>query len=89
MQTFRNQSFEGRSFLLDEVAFIGCKLKNCDLYYAGGDVEMLDTGLESCHFHWRGPARNTMALLQSLGMLRVPNQRQTPFQVNIAGHKAN
>ena len=89
MQTFKNQSFEDRSFVLDETVFVNCKLKNCDLYYSGGDVEIVNTGMDTCHFHWRGAAKNTAALFQSIGMLRPPNQQQFPAQVNIAGQKTN
>jgi len=89
MQTFKNQHFEDRSFELDATVFVNCKLKNCDLYYSGGDVEMIGTAMENCPIHWRGAAKNTVWVLQSLGMLRPPNQQQLPAQVNIAGQKTN
>lgn len=86
MQTFKNQKFEDRSFVLDETVFIECKLKNCDLFYSGGDVEMLNTGMDNCRFHWRGPAKNMLWLMQMLGLLKP--QQQLPAQVNIVGQKA-
>jgi hypothetical protein len=89
MQTFRNQHFDSRTFELDETVFVECELKNCDLYYSGGDVEMINTKMDACHFHWRGAARNTVGLLQSFGMLRAPGQQEIPGQVNIVGQKAN
>jgi hypothetical protein len=89
MQTFKNQHFEDRSFVLDETVFVNCKLKNCDLYYSGGDVEIANTALDNCQFHWRGPAKNVFGLLQGFGMLKAPTQQQLPVQVNIAGQKTN
>jgi hypothetical protein len=89
MQTFKKQSFDGRSFDLDETVFIECQLKNCDLFYAGGDVEMINTKMENCKFHWRGAAKNTVWILQSLGMLKEGLQQNQNQQVNIAGQKAN
>jgi hypothetical protein len=76
METFRNQAFEGKSFILDQVVFVNCALRNCDLFYAGGDFEWVNTRFEDCRFHWRGAARNTLALLQVIGMLPPPAQPQ-------------
>jgi hypothetical protein len=89
MQTYKKQSFEDRTFVLEETVFIECQLKNCDLYYSGGDIEMVNTKMENCPFHFRGPARNTAGLLKTFGMLREPNQQQIPAQVTIAGQKVN
>jgi hypothetical protein len=76
MQTHRNQTFQGKSIILDEVVFIDCKLIDCDLYYSGGDHEWMNTTFENCRFHWRGPAKNTVTLLQMVGLLPLPTQPQ-------------
>jgi len=76
MQAFKNQKFDGRSFDLDEVVFIQCQLKDCDLFYSGGDTEWLDTKFENCRWHWRGPAKNCAMLFQVLGMLKPPQAQQ-------------
>lgn len=76
METYRNQTFEGKSFILEEVAFIQCKLTDCDLYYSGGDFDWANSNFENCRFHWRGTAKNTIALLQSLGMISIPTPPQ-------------
>ena len=71
METYRNQSFRGKSFVLEEVAFVNCTLSDCDLYYSGGDFDWVDTRFEGCRFHWRGPAKNMFALAQTLGMIQA------------------
>jgi hypothetical protein len=75
METYRNQNFQGKSFILDEVVFLECKLSDCDLYYSGGDFEWVNSHFGNCRFHWRGAAKNTLALLQTMGALKSP---QTP-----------
>jgi len=72
MQSFKGQSFDGRVFEMDDTVFFNCKLKNCDLYYSGGDFEWLETSFENCRWHWRGPARNALMLAQLIGM--IPQQ---------------
>jgi hypothetical protein len=72
METYRNQNFQGNSFILENVVFLKCKLSDCDLYYSGGDFEWTETFFENCRFHWRGSAKNTLALLQAMGMTMTP-----------------
>lgn len=69
MQTYKDENFQGRSFTLEEVTFIKCTLADCDLYYNGGDFEWIETRFDNCRFHWRGPAKNTLAMAQVLGMI--------------------
>jgi len=77
METFRNQSFQARSFILEQVAFVKCKLTDCDLYYSGGDFDWAETAFENCRFHWQGAAKNTVALLQTMGMIQMPIPAQS------------
>ena len=87
MQTIRGQSFTGSTFILDDVVFLDCKLKDCDLYYSGGDHEWVNTSFENCRFHWRGPAKTTVALLSVLGLLATP--KGPPAVPTSAGGKPN
>jgi hypothetical protein len=76
METYRSQNLQGKSLILEEVAFVKCKLIDCDLYYSGGDFDWTETQFENCRFHWRGAAKNMFALAQIMGMVKI----QTPPQ---------
>jgi hypothetical protein len=69
IETFKNENFHGKSFHLDDVVFINCQLTECDIYYSGGDFEWVSSNFVDCRFHWRGSAKNTLALAQAIGML--------------------
>ncbi len=88
METHRNQKFQGKSFILDEVVFLDCKLTDCDLYYSGGDSEWVNTTFENCRFHWRGPAKNMLAILQGLGLLQTPTPDLSQ-NLKLTGQKLN
>lgn len=66
IKVYEDKTLNDQSFCLDEVVFIRCRLKNCDLFYSGGDYEWIETGMENCRFHWRGAAKNSFALFTSL-----------------------
>ena len=78
METHRNQNFQGKSFVVEEVAFINCKLTDCDLYYSGGDFDWMNSNFDNCRFHWRGAAKNTLALFQAIGILNLQAVPQIP-----------
>jgi hypothetical protein len=65
------------NFVVEEHIFINCKLKNCRLYYSGGPYEWQNTSFENCSWGFRGPAKDTMMLCMTLGMLK---QGQAPPQ---------
>jgi hypothetical protein len=78
METHRNQNFQGKSFVVEEVAFINCRLTDCDLYYSGGDFDWMNSNFDNCRFHWRGAAKNTLALFQAMGILNLQAVPQIP-----------
>jgi hypothetical protein len=86
METYTNQNFQGKSFILENVVFLKCKLIDCDLFYSGGDFEWAETFFENCRFHWRGSAKNTLALLQGMGMIPMPTPAKN---LGIPGQKVN
>lgn len=86
MQTLKGQKFDGRSFDLDDTVFFDCQLNDCDFYYTGGDFEWVNTTFQNCRFHWRGSAKNTLALLQAIGLLQL---KVAPAIPQSAGGKPN
>jgi hypothetical protein len=88
METFRNQDFQGKSFVIEEVAFVNCRLTDCDLYYSGGEFDWMNSHFESCRFHWRGPAKNTLALFQNIGMISAQTA-PLPLSLDSTGQKLN
>ncbi len=69
IKVYEDKTLNDLSFILEHVVFIRCRLKNCDLFYSGGDYEWIDTNFDNCRFHWRGMAKNTFALLQGMGIV--------------------
>lgn len=70
MQAFKDKTFENQSFVIEEVYFENCVLRNCDLFYSGGDFEWVNASFDNCRFHFRGAAKNTQTLFQSMGLLK-------------------
>ena len=69
LKVYEDKILDDQSFILDEAVFIRCRLKNCDLFYSGGDCEWVETNFENCRFHWRGAAKNSFALFQQLQLM--------------------
>lgn len=78
ISVYEDKTLSDQSFILDEVVFIRCRLKNCDLFYSGGDYEWVDTAMENCRFHWRGAAKNSVALFQQLQLMNQQANKPVP-----------
>lgn len=74
IKAYRDKSISNESFVLEEAAFFNCTLKNCDLFYSGGDFQVQETKLDGCRVHFRGAALRTQQMLLSMGMLKAPLQ---------------
>ena len=74
IKAYREKNISNESFVLEEAAFFNCHLKNCDLFYSGGDFQVQETKLEDCRIHFRGAAQRTQQMLLSMGMLKAPLQ---------------
>lgn len=80
---YKGQSIQKRSFDLDECFFVNCVLKDCDIFYSGGDAQWQDTNFENCRWHFRGPALRTIGLAQILGLMKPPSAAPQPPGSNL------
>lgn len=70
LEHVRDQRFENERVEIDGKRFTSCTFEECELIYAGGDVEFgSGCRVENCRPEFSGPARRTVLLLHSLGLL--------------------
>lgn len=75
MTVYKDKTFEGEVFILEECIFVGGELKGCHLMYSGGEYNFINTKITDCQFHLRGSAINTMKLLEFTGA--IPPKEKT------------
>jgi hypothetical protein len=81
MNKYEGKTLSKQAFIVEECFFLNCVLNDCDLFYSGGDPDWANVKFENCRWHFRGPARQTMQLMQMVGMLNAP-QTPPPFPAN-------
>jgi hypothetical protein len=85
MKIYRDKSISEQTFVLEEVAFFDCTLKDCDIFYSGGDFEFVNLKLDNTRFHFHGAAKQTQILFQSLGM--IPGASRVSSQAGMSSQK--
>ena len=86
MKMFKDQTLTGQTIVLEEVCLINCTLKDCDVFYSGGDADYRNLKLENCCWHLHGSAQKTTQVLGSFGMLKL---QPMPVTAQAAASKAN
>lgn len=87
MKVYKNQTLTKEAIVLEDVCLIDCTLKDCDVFYSGGDCDYQNLKLDNSRFHFRGAAQKTMQTLASFGMLKM-QPMPVSFQAESAA-KAN
>ena len=82
MNKIDGKKLSKQAFVLEETYFVNCVLRECDLFYSGGDCQWVNTTFENCYFHWLGAAKNTRKLLGVLGMLKEDKKPQTVLKTS-------
>lgn len=75
---YEGKTFEKQSFVVEECHFVNCVLKDCDLFYSGGEADWLNVRFENCRWHWQKGAARMFRLLTNLGMLKPPPTTPQP-----------
>jgi hypothetical protein len=83
---YEDKTYERQSLIVEESFFVNCVLRDCDLFYSGGDFEWVNVRFENCRWHFRGPALKTTQMMQLIGMLPPP---QTPQIAPASSSKLN
>jgi hypothetical protein len=72
MMKFENQTLTNKLLIVEDCVFINCQLNNCDLFYSGGDFEIVGKFAQNnCRWHFRGGALKTVQLQHAIGMIQA------------------
>jgi hypothetical protein len=66
-----NDTIEQETLELENSHLVNCVVRNCDVFYSGGSFEWQNVTWENVRWHFRGPALNTIQLLQTIGLLKA------------------
>lgn len=78
MTLVEGQTITGRRVVVDGNQYVNCLFIDCELVYRGGECKFQST-TRRCSWFFEGPARNTIRILQELGILdEAPRQPPAP-----------
>ena len=70
MTKYENKELKSATFVMEDCFFLNCVLRDCDLFYSGGDVDWMNLQFVNCRWHFRGHALRAVQLMHQLGMLK-------------------
>jgi hypothetical protein len=79
-----NESLNNGAYRIEEHIFNNCKLTNCLLAYDGGPFQWMNCTFENCQWNFRGAARDTIQILNTLGLMK-PGQTPQNLQGTTGG----
>ncbi len=85
MTKYEGQTLTHKTLIIEDCFFVTCVLRECELFYSGGDFEWIETKFENCKLHFRGPALKAVQFAQIMGMLKGPEIPPMMAQPTTAG----
>ncbi len=73
MIKYEGETFHRKTFVMEESFFVNCVLRDCSLFYSGGDFDWVNTRFENCQIHLRDSAKRTTTFLGHFGLLAKPS----------------
>jgi hypothetical protein len=62
------QTFTKTKLVLDNHVYKNCQIDDCEIYYSGGQYELIDTRVTGCRLILNQPARGMYAAIQIFKM---------------------
>lgn len=82
---YEGHTLTKKAFVVEETIFRNCTLVECSLFYSGGAFEWVNTSFQNCQWSFRGAAKDTISLLQTLGLIKAGQTPPPTFHVADAG----
>jgi hypothetical protein len=62
------QTYSKTKLVLDNHVYKNCRIDDCDIYYSGGQYELIDTRVTNCRLILNQPAKGMYAAIQIFKM---------------------
>lgn len=82
---YEGKTIEKNSLVIEECHFIHCVLRDCDLFYSGGNFQWKETRFENCRFSFSDAAQRSQNLFQTLGLMKKQAKPPTDLKDTSTG----